>query len=203
MKIGLYGGAFDPIHRGHLHIAIRTREEYSLDEVWLIPSGHSPHKDITRMCPVQHRLAMARVAAAEYPYLAVSTIEADAQECNYTYRTLEKIHTLRPQDELYFIMGADSLNYFDQWVRPDVVCQYAIVLVAGRGGDREQEMAATIDRIRAQFPADIRIIHGIEEPVASHEIRRALAAGEDVSEMLPPGVGEYIHRHHLYQEADL
>ena len=200
MKIGILGGTFDPIHRGHLQMAVCAHEEYDLEQIWLMPTGHSPHKNEADITAAGHRIAMIQKAIQAYSYMSVSTLETEDPECSYTYRTLQKLHARYPRDEFYFIMGADSLAYLDQWVHPEIICELAVILAAGRDKWEEQQMQDKIQEISALFPADIRILHGIKEKAASHDIRRMLTAGEDVSAYISAEVYSYIQEHGLYQQ---
>ena len=92
MKIGILGGSFDPIHNGHLHMAECAYEQYELDEIWLIPNGHAPHKDEDRMADAVHRLNMCQLVAQQYNYMRVNDIEIQSEESSYTYLTLQKLH---------------------------------------------------------------------------------------------------------------
>ena len=121
MKIGILGGSFDPIHNGHLHMAKCAYEQYALDEVWLIPNGHAPHKDETQMADATHRLNMCRLVAEKYDFIQVNDIEILSEESSYTYLTLQKLTNRYPEHEFYFIMGADSLDYFDKWRNPQII----------------------------------------------------------------------------------
>lgn len=172
MKIGILGGSFDPIHNGHLHMAVKAHEEYELDEVWLIPAGHSPNKDEGKMTKAKDRLAMCRLAAAFYPFLKVSDIEMISEERSYTYRTIQKLKESYPDDEWYFIMGADSLDYFDQWRHPEIICSLAHILVVNRDEFQDEDLKKKIVAIRLLFPADIQIVHCEKYPISSHEIDR-------------------------------
>ena len=112
-KIGILGGSFDPIHNGHLAIAKSAYQDFALDEVWLIPNGNAPHKDSDKMADASHRLAMCQLVADEYPFLKACDIEIVSKEYSYTYITVTKLKDLYPEHEFYFIMGADSLDYFE------------------------------------------------------------------------------------------
>ena len=92
MKIGIMGGTFDPIHNGHLHMAKAAYEQYHLDEVWLIPNGHAPHKDEDKMAKPMQRFAMCKFAEARFPYIKACDIEIASDDCSYTYITLQKLH---------------------------------------------------------------------------------------------------------------
>ena len=114
MNIGILGGSFDPIHNGHLHMAKCAYESYALDQVWLIPAGHSPNKDERGMTDAEDRFQMCKLATQPYPWMKVSRLELDSAERSYTYRTMEKLSEQFPIHRFFFIMGGDSLDYFEQ-----------------------------------------------------------------------------------------
>lgn len=132
MKTGIFGGAFDPIHKGHIYMAQKAMEEYSLDRILLVPSGHSPNKIENAMTAFSHRYNMCKLASEAVPGIEVSDIEIKDESTSYTYVTLQKLKALYPEDELYFIMGGDSLDYFELWMKPEIIAQTAIILVMVR-----------------------------------------------------------------------
>ena len=193
MKIGILGGSFDPIHNGHLHMAQCAYEQYALDEVWLIPNGHAPHKDETKMADTAHRLNMCRLVADMYDFIQVNDIEILSEESSYTYLTLQKLTNQYPEYEFYFIMGADSLDYFDKWRNPQIITSLCKILVVNRDEFSQTDIVAKIQRINAIFPADIHIVNCQKYDVSSTEIR----AGYKLENLLPT-VKDYILEHHLY-----
>ena len=193
MKIGILGGSFDPIHNGHLNMAIKSYEQYDLDEVWLIPNGNAPHKKSDKMADARHRLAMCQLVANEYPYIKTSDIEIASQEYSFTYITMTKLKERYPEHIFYFIMGADSLDYFDKWRNPEIIAQKSVILVVNRDDFSEDDLKEKIKKINAIFPADIRIVHCPKVDVSSTELRQKL----DKADVLPE-VYEYICQNELY-----
>ena len=195
MKIGILGGSFDPIHDGHLNMALKSYEQYDLDEVWLIPNGNAPHKDSDKMVDACHRLAMCQLVADEYSFLKTCDIEITSEEYSYTYITVTKLQEMYPEHEFYFIMGADSLDYFDKWRKPEVIASVCKILVINRGEFSEEDMANKIRRINEIFPADIRIVHCPKVDVSSTELRQKM----DVNQV-SLAVFNYICEHCLYED---
>jgi nicotinate-nucleotide adenylyltransferase len=115
MRLGLFGGTFDPIHLGHLILAEQCREACELERVWFIVAGEPPHKRGLERTPVSHRLEMARLAVAGNSSFEVSDIEAVRPGPHYSVETLAEIRRLRPDDELFFLIGADSLVDLPTW----------------------------------------------------------------------------------------
>lgn len=194
MKIGILGGSFDPIHNGHLHMAIESYHQYQLDEVWIMPNGNAPHKDSTQMADAMHRLNMCHLVANAYPFLKVCDIEIRSKEYSYSYLTMTKLKSMYPNDEFYFIMGADSLDSFDKWKRPEVIASLCKILVINRGEFSNEDIQSKIQKIQESFPADIRIVSCAKVNLSSTEIRKHLKK-EDVTAQ----VYDYICTNHLYQ----
>lgn len=193
MRIGILGGSFDPIHNGHLNMALKSYEQYHLDEIWLIPNGNAPHKDSDKMADASHRLAMCQLVAKEYPFIKTCDIEIISEEYSYTYITVTKLREMYPEHEFYFIMGADSLDYFDKWRKPEIIASVCKILVINRDEFSEEDMEVKIRRINALFPADIQIVHCPKVDISSTELRQEMDANE-----VPSAVFAYICEHGLY-----
>lgn len=208
MKTGIFGGAFDPIHKGHIYMAQKAMEEYSLDRLFLVPSGHSPNKTENAMTAFSHRYNMCKLAARAVPGIEVSDIEIKDKSTSYTYVTLQKLKALYPQDELYFIMGGDSLDYFETWMRPDVIAKTAIILVMVRENFPKLQMEEKIAHIKNLFPADIRLMSCDGIDVSSTQVRGLLKADskalerrslESTEMLLDAEVMSYIQANNLYR----
>lgn len=198
MKIGILGGSFDPIHNGHVHMALAACDHFALDQVWLIPAGHSPNKDEQTMTDAKHRYQMCEIAAKSDPRLVVSSIEIDSNERSYTYRTLQKLAQEYPDDRFYFIMGGDSLDYFERWVYPEIITKLCTILVMPRKPFHKDVLLDKIQKLNEIFSADIRLIDCDEYPISSTEIRKQLLQATPAESDFPEGVLDYIRTHHLY-----
>ncbi|MDB5352632.1 MAG: nicotinate/nicotinamide nucleotide adenylyltransferase [Planctomycetota bacterium] len=196
MRLGLFGGTFDPIHQGHLILAEACREALALDRVWFVVAGSPPHKPAGRT-PVGDRIEMARIATAGHPAFEVSEIEARGAGPNYSFETLEMIHRDRPEDDLFFLIGADSLADLPLWRRPDRIAELATIVVVNRPG---------IDPAVLLSPPDLgpkaRPIERVAIPpigIASHDLRRRVAEGRSIRYLVPRGVEAYITEQRLYR----
>lgn len=198
MNIGILGGSFDPIHNGHIHMAVSAYRAFALDQVWLVLAGHSPNKKEAQMTAARDRFRMCEIAAAGDARLAACSIEVDAPETSYTYRTLEKLTERYPLHRFFFIMGGDSLDYFEQWAKPERICALAAILVIPRDQFDTAALEEKIARIEKLFPCDIRIVPCSQYPLSSTEIRRALREGRGDASDFPQGVLSYIRKKHLY-----
>lgn len=180
-------------------MALRAYAEYHLDQVWFIPAGHSPNKNEEQMTDAGMRLEMCQLAVHPYEFFKVCGIEVAAQETSYTYRTLQKLTLQYPQDEFYFIMGADSLDYFDKWYHPEIIASLAHILVVNRDEFSENDLNQKAEEIQKLFTADIQIVHCKKYMISSHEIRDSIKNHKNVNQYLAEEVVHYINEHHLYQ----
>lgn len=199
-KIGIFGGSFDPVHNGHLAIAKAAYEDFCLDEVWFIPAGHSPNKDEHTMTSAKLRAEMVSLAIAPYPYFKLCTIEIDSEDTSFTYLTLTKLCEKYPDAQFYFIMGADSLDYFETWKNPDIICQKCILLAAVRGEWNKKEVLSKIKELETLFDARIYPLSCPSFDAASSEIRRKLRQKERIFGLLPIQTEQFIKKHHLYEK---
>lgn len=191
MRTGVLGGSFDPIHLGHLIIAVAARTALGLDRVLLVPAGRPPHKP-RPMTPFRHRLAMARLAVAGWPELGVSDIEGRRLGPSYTIDTLAAL--ARPGDELWFLVGADQYRLVDRWHRPEELTRHARLAVLSRPGVPRPPLAC------AHSPRRVRFLDVPAVDVSSMLVRARLARGEPVEYILPVPVLAYVRRHRLYRK---
>ena len=199
-RVGIFGGSFDPIHKGHLNIAQSAYEEFALEEVWFIPAGHSPNKDEKKMTAADIRAEMTALAIYDIPYFKLSRMEIDAEGTSYTYLTLTKLKEACPDTDFFFIMGADSLDYLEKWYHPEIICEKAVILAAVRDDMDLSEVEKKISALKQLFPAEIYPIEGGKTDISSSEIRAALRRGKTDISLIPPKVLAYIQEHHLYGE---
>ena len=134
MKLGIFGGTFDPVHYGHLLLAECCREQRELDAVWFLPAAVPPHKRDRELAPAPQRIEMLKLAIAGNPAFSVCTYETDRGGVNYTVDTLTHIHEEDPSRELFFLMGEDMLLDLPHWKQPQRVCELAIPVVVHRAG---------------------------------------------------------------------
>lgn len=209
MRIGIYGGTFDPIHRGHLAAAKTAAEALGLDQLLLIPAAIPPHKALqAQSASAEHRLAMTRLGAESLrmPQLTVSDREMRREGRSYTVDTLRELTAEYPDAELWLLVGTDMLESFDTWREPAEILRLAGLCAFGRNEtDTERSLALHAERLRALCPnARMRVLTlpNLVE-ASSTEIRAGLAAGRG-EELLTPSVYGYILRHGLYgTECDL
>jgi nicotinate-nucleotide adenylyltransferase len=196
MRLGLFGGTFDPIHLGHLILAEQCREACGLERVWFVVAGSPPHKPGGRTA-VEHRLEMARLAVAGHPAFEVSEIEASRPGPHYSIDTLRAVRSERPGDELFFLIGADSLTDLPTWRQPDQIARLATIVVVNRPGIDPVAPASLPDYGPDAFP--FRSVTVPPIGIASNDLRRRLAEGRSVRYMVPRAVEAYIDAQGLYR----
>lgn len=201
MRLGIFGGTFDPVHLGHLLLAECMREACALDEVWLMPTAANPHKPQGPVASDQQRVEMLQLAVADNRPLVVCTLEIDRGGTSYTIDTLTAIVAERPEAELFLLMGADSLADLPNWREPERICQLALPLVAARPGAAPVEFDRLASLVSAERLAEIRAAQ-FESPVidiSSTDIRDRVAALRSIRYRTPRAVEEYIRAEGLYQ----
>ena len=212
-KIGVFGGTFDPVHKGHIGIADQVLARRIVDQILFVPALNPPHKNAAR-ASFADRVAMLGRALAGRGHMAVSTIEDMRSGPSYTLHTIKALQDQYPDARLVFLMGADSLLDFQKWYRFKEILNNADLLVLARPGIDEKSCAQTITELPAGYTGitnrDGLVVYGGEQgnrvyffspeqtwPVSSTEIREQLASG-GVAEKIPPQVLAYIRNHHLY-----
>ncbi|MFO0950215.1 MAG: nicotinate-nucleotide adenylyltransferase [Isosphaeraceae bacterium] len=198
MRLGLYGGTFDPIHLGHLILAEQCREACGLERVWFVVTASPPHKAGQRT-PVHHRLEMARIAVAGHPAFEVSEIEARRPGPHYSVETLTQLRRERPGDELFFLIGADSLVDLPTWRQPEEIARLARIVVVNRPGIdlTPANPEALPDFGPGAFPLSVVNVPPIG--IASRDLRARLGQKRSIRYMVPRGVEAYIEAQGLYR----
>lgn len=197
-RLALFGGTFDPIHNGHVHLALEFARRLRLDRVLLMPTYVPPHKLKENMAPAADRLEMCRLAAAADPVLTVSDLEISRGGASFTVDTLEALQGQYPDAQLYLITGADMFLTLGTWWRFDDIASMAVLCAAPRDEATLEELkayAAELERGGASCVIeDIPLM-----PLSSTDIRRQLASGQSAGGLLPDTVAAYIARKGLYR----
>ncbi|MBC8876722.1 MAG: nicotinate-nucleotide adenylyltransferase [Planctomycetes bacterium] len=203
MRIGIFGGTFDPVHYGHLLLAETSREQCSLDQVWLLPAAVPPHKQERVRTPAKQRMEMLELAIAGHEAFVVSPMEIERGGVSYTVDTLAAIRERQPDAEVFFLMGADSLRDLPTWRETGRICQLATPVVVRRRGAPEPDFNVLAGLVADERLEEIRR-HQVEMPVvefSSTAIRQATAAGRSTRYQTPRAVEKYIETHELYRES--
>lgn len=202
MRVALFGGTFDPPHRGHLGVARAAADAFRLDQVLFAPAGQQPLKLDVRSASFADRLAMVELACTEEPRdprFVVSTIDAPRTDGtpNYTVDTLASLREQMPEATLYNLVGADSFLSLRHWRHPERLLALAEWIVVSRPGYPLNDLS-TLRLIEAQR-ARVHLLETVHEDVSATALRQRLAAGENCSDLLSPAVAGYIRDHRLYR----
>ncbi len=201
MRLGLFGGTFDPIHLGHLLLAEQCREQCSLDEVWFLPSGTPPHKMRREITPGKVRAEMIELAISGHSPFRVCRDEIERDEVSYTFQTLHRLRDADPSRELYFLIGADSLWDLPTWREPAQVLHLATVVAVNRGGMPLPEIPDITLRLNGADASRIMVIGMPDVQISSSDIRSRVREGKSIRYMTPRAVEMYIAQHGLYRGA--
>lgn len=203
MKVGVMGGTFDPIHKGHLLLGCCALEEYALDEIWIMPNGNPPHKSQSQIqSSAKDRLHMSALAIAGMERFRIEQYEVKKQGISYSYETMETLKQIYPQHEFYFIIGADSLCSLKHWVHPERLFKTCKILVAFRGVvDNIASMNEQIDLLCRHYQADIHLLHMPAVSVSSSELRDMLQNNRPTDDLISDSVAAYIEKKGLYQNG--
>lgn len=199
MRIGIFGGTFDPVHMGHLILAEQCRDQAKLDEVWFLPSYLPPHKAGAGVTRFEQRCDMLDLAVAGHPAFRIDRIEKELPEPSFTARTLAELHARHPGNEFFLLMGSDCLPDLPSWYEPRQVIELAGLVVVPRPG----VMLWTAERLAKALGVDVsavrlRFVACPMIEIASRELRRAVADGMSVRYMVPRAVEEYVRERKLY-----
>ncbi|MBE5996665.1 MAG: nicotinate-nucleotide adenylyltransferase [Lachnospiraceae bacterium] len=200
-KVGIMGGTFDPIHIGHLILGEAAYEQYSLEKVLFMPAGRPPFKEGRKgMASNEQRTEMVRRAIASNPHFELSMLEMNEDGMSYTYRTLEKLKEEHPDTVYYFVMGADSLMYFDTWMNPQRIADAAIIVVATRNHMPQESLDEKIRQLTEKFHASIRKLETPNLDISSSQIREWVSQGRGIQYYVPDPEIHYIEEQGLYQD---
>ena len=192
MRLGVMGGTFDPIHHGHLVAASEAAHLLDLDEVVFVPTGQPYRKEAAEVSAPEHRYLMTVVATASNPRFTVSRVDVDRPGPTYTRDTLRDLRRLRPDDELFFITGADALGQILSWKGVDELWELAHFVGVTR---------PVHDLTDSGLPQDkVTLLEVPAMAISSTDCRERTAAGEPVWYLVPDGIVQYIHKYGLYQE---
>jgi len=199
-KIGILGGTFNPVHKGHISMAEYAIINTDLDEIWFMPNYLPPHKQLNK-CEdlVEHRLNMLRSVVSEDDRFTICDVEILRGGKSYTYETLEILMAKYPDYEFTFIIGEDSMYQFQSWVHPELITRYVKILVAHREEFIcENDFYSTINRLNMIYG---NVFEPLEMPVvnvSSTQIRSLVNAGADISSYVTEDVAQYIKENRLY-----
>jgi len=219
-KIGLIGGTFDPVHNGHLHLALQAQKLFDLQKVIFVPAYRSPHKLDLKPVSCEHRLTMLSLALENQPSFYLDKLEINKNKVSYTIETLKDLNSLHPDWEIFLILGADAFKEIDTWKQSSQLLDFCSILVGTRPG-AELNLTASIQRkfsldepkrqayhsslksnliVYKKLKKNIRVILFEISPldISSNDIRQRIFNKEEIKNLLPLSVDNYIMEHRLY-----
>lgn len=199
--IVIFGGAFNPVHMGHIKIAQAAANAENVERVLVIPSNISPHKSSAHLLPAVHRFEMCRLAFKGSTKITVSDMELQRHGKSYTYDTLKQVKLLYPEHTIKLLVGADMLVTLESWYKFEEIIKTAEILAAARPGILNSKMRSAISWLENRG-AIIKILNVPECDISSTQIRKKIAKGEDVCGYLPIEVINYINQNNLYKNGE-
>ena len=200
IKTGIFGGAFNPPHNGHVNLAREAVEQLNLRRLIVIPTFESPHKE-TRLLPFEQRAEMCRRAFMPLDgtgkcgcKVEVSDIEREMGGVSYTINTIRELGNRHPDERFYLLVGGDMLFSFREWFKYESILKESTVCAVARGGDNYTDMLEFANQI-----GRVKVIPTAIVDVSSTQIREGIAAGRDMLELVPQSVAEYIAENGLYR----
>jgi len=209
-RTALFGGAFNPIHYGHLVLADDVRERLSLERVLFMPAGAPPHKPLSGLAPAADRYEMVRLAIADTPAFEVSDLELRRPGPSYTVDTVEALGI--PPDELFLVIGSETFLDLLAWREPRRLAAHCRIVVIPRAGSVFDADGAAARKVLREIGVDgvavadtgevpaggVIVVHATSLPISASELRARAAAGRSLTYRVPPSVATYIARHRLY-----
>ncbi len=197
MKTGIMGGTFDPLHHGHLFLAAEAQHVFKLDRVFFIPSKRGPHKKSA--VTAKERYDMVAETLKDKPEFPVLDIELKREGMSYSIDTIEELKTLYPEDDFYFITGADVMLSIETWNQYEDVLKYVTFIAASRAGKRDDALIREIERLERVYGSTIEWLDLLDLEISSSDIRRRIAAGKPITYLVPDTVEHMIRTHNYYK----
>ena len=198
MNIGVLGGTFDPVHKGHIIVAEKASERLNLVQIIIVPAGQPQLRGDDPVLPAKHRLNMLKLAIADKPRFKLSTMEIERPGPSYTVDTIAELRNqVDAEDELFFILGWDNLARFPEWREPTRLIQMCYLVAAPRPGYQRPDLKA----MEKSIPGIRKRVMLMDEPlldISASGIQDRVARGLSVYHLVPATVNRYIKQHKLY-----
>ena len=204
MRLGVFGGTFNPVHLGHLILAEQCREQGRLDQVLFIPAARPPHKQDLTLIAYAQRVEMLALAISGQPAFRIDDLEKDRPGPSFTVDTLTQLRERDADAELWLIIGSDTLHDLPQWHQPARILELAGLLIVPRSRwpiPDADEMKKTLALLE-NFPLRYQVCDVPLIDIASRDLRRRIAAGQSVRYLVPRAVEAYLHDKDLYAVAE-
>lgn len=196
----MFGGTFDPPHKGHLLLAKNALKELEADKIIFMTAGTPPHKDKRTVLDKSKRFDMVKLLVKGNSSFVASDLEIKENSKSYTADTLLKLKKIYKDPQIYFIVGLDSFYDIEKWYKPEIIFQNCIIAVALRGGISEESFSDKKKYYEEKYSAKIVNISMPKTDISSSDIRKRIAEGRAVGKMLTQEVLDYIEKNGLYKE---
>jgi len=196
MRIGIFGGTFDPIHHGHLVAAEEARVVLALERVLIVPAGQPPHKTKRPITAAEHRVAMVELAIASNPHFVLSRVDLERPGPHYSVDMVTRLRRQLGPGDLFFIVGMDSLMELPTWHEPERLIGLCYIVGVNRPGYRYD--LAPLEKAVPGISRHIMILEAPQLEISSHELQERVRRGLPIKYQVPEAVEEYIQRHGLY-----
>lgn len=199
-RVGIIGGTFDPVHRGHLSLAQDALAQAGLDTVLLMPAKRQPFKLEQKVTEAADRIAMLQLATASLDRIGICTLEMKLPGISYTCRTLDVMRSISGErTKFYFITGSDTYCKLEIWKEADRLLTDNAFIVGSRPGYQDAALQQAMARYRTAYGTETIRIDNVRRDVSSTEIRKRIRAGQSAVDLIPEAVERYIYEHGLYQ----
>ena len=189
-KIGIFGGSFDPVHNGHIKLAVLALKQFNLNTVIFVPAKLAPHKHKS-FATAKNRLAMLKLALNSYKYFKISSFELNQKKTTYTYQTLSHFKKIFKHEKLLFLIGSDSLDELTTWKNPDKIISQCHILAAKRGN--------LSFKIPSFAKDSVSFLRKTIPEISSTKIRDKVKENKSIRTLVPPKVAQYIKNNKIYQ----
>lgn len=202
MKLGIFGGTFNPIHKGHINLLQEINKKYKFDKILLIPTNKTPKKLLDNLATNEQRLTMCQLALKNFPNAEASNIEFLLGGTSYTINTVKELKKQFPQYEFYLIVGSDMFLCFDKWKDYKNIFEICNIITAARDYDQYQKLTEKKEEF-AQYKNKIFVEQINIFPVSSTQIRKMIKNGENTQDLLDEKVKKYITENNIYKGNDI
>lgn len=196
-RIGLLGGTFNPIHLGHLNLAMELKEKRQLDEVWFIPAHINPHKALIPPASIEHRLKMLQLAIGDFPNFTINECELRRSPPSYTIDTIRALLADEPGHAFFWLMGEDNLSNFAQWHQPEEIVKLVPLLIGCRFLEMSSQHIFKNPLIEEAVKKGFTKTRMMD--ISSTELRLRLSQNLYCGHLIPPEIRHYIQKNHLYE----
>ncbi|MDO4460142.1 MAG: nicotinate-nucleotide adenylyltransferase [Clostridia bacterium] len=201
MKIGIYGGTFNPIHNAHVHILNEFCRELNLDKILVIPTKEPPHKIAHALATGEDRINMIKLALCDFPFeYEISDMEMKRAEKSFTVDTLKELRKTYPDDEFYLMMGEDMFLTIQSWFKSEIIMKEAVICGAPRSESGMKSLEEHAENLKKEYPYFKYLIKNIAFlDISSTEIRESINDREKLVSLVPERVADYIQQNNLYK----